>query len=286
MASVTMPTLKGWRVLNTRPQAQADKWQQALMAAGANTVRLPLMAIDAVTDPAQIQAIKDRIMSVSDYQHAIFVSQNAAHYGLDWLDQYWPELPYELKFYAVGSATAQRLTNYGCQVIEAGNTMNSEALLALPTLQDLTHQKIVIFRGLGGRPLLADQLRERGAQVDYCELYRRVFPRQGAAQILMDSHWGDNKDIVAVHSGESLLNWCQLLKEFGPETAASDETDNKLRVPYNQQNLKQVTLLVPGKRVAEIAREHHFTRIVIADNASDQAMLETLTHWCAQADPH
>ncbi|MGH1372316.1 MAG: uroporphyrinogen-III synthase [Cellvibrionaceae bacterium] len=279
---MTKPTLNDWRVLNTRPDAQAEKWQQALTEAGAVTVRLPLMAIEALTDSAQIQAIKDRIMSVSDYQHAIFVSQNAAHYGLDWLDQYWPELPYELKFYAVGRATAQCLSDYGCRVIEAGNTMNSEALLALPTLQDLTHQKVVIFRGLGGRPLLAEQLVQRGAQVDYCELYRRVFPRQGAEQTLIDSQWGGDRDIVAVHSGESLLNWIQLLDEMGETLAASNQAHKPAQLPYNQQQLKQLVLLVPGQRVAAMAREHQFTRVVVAENASDQAMLDALNFYCAE----
>lgn len=283
---MTKPTLNGWRVLNTRPDAQAEKWQQALTEAGAVTVRLPLMAIEALTDSAQIQAIKDRIMSVSDYQHAIFVSQNAAHYGLDWLDQYWPELPYELKFYAVGRATAQCLSDYGCRVIEAGNTMNSEALLALPSLQDLTHQKVVIFRGLGGRPLLAEQLELRGAQVDYCELYRRVFPRDGAERILSDAAWGNDNDIVAVHSGESLLNWCQLLGDMAAAKTPPTQAHKASQLPYNQQHLRQLTLLVPGQRVAQLAREHQFTRIVVADNASDHAMLEALNHWCTGADAH
>ena len=221
--------LQGWRVLNTRPQAQADKWDQALIAVGAEPVRLPLMAIEPVINPAEIQAIKDRVMAVGDYQHAIFVSQNAAHYGLDWLDQYWPQLPYRLKFYAVGSATSRLLMDYGCQVIEPDDTMNSEALLALPDLQELEHQKVMIFRGLGGRPLLAEQLEARGAQVDYCELYRRVFPSEGAQQILADHQWGQNTDLVAVHSGESLSNWLELLRTL----------------PYNQQRLHQCQFCDP-----------------------------------------
>lgn len=261
--SATLP-LKGWRVLNTRPQAQADKWQQALTAAGADTLRLPLMAIEPVTDAAAIQAIKDCVMAVADYQHAIFVSQNAAQYGLDWLDQYWPQLPYRLKFYAVGSATAKMLLDYGCQVIEPDDTMNSEALLALPDLQNLEHDKVMIFRGVGGRPLLAEQLQARGAEVEYCELYRRVFPREGAEQVLIDQQWGQPRDLLAVHSGESLGNWLELLQSL----------------PYNQQHLKQSPLLVPGERVAALARQHQFETIIVARNASDTAMITAAANWC------
>lgn len=279
--------LSGWRVLNTRPAAQTEKWRLALQEAGADSARLALMEIAPLTDPAHIQAIKDRVMMLGEFQHAIFVSQNAATHGLHWIDQYWPQLPFELKFYAVGSATAAQLTDYGCRVTDAGGTMNSEALLALPALQDLSHQKVLIFRGLGGRPLLAERLSERGAQVDYCELYQRVFPRQGAIDRLAELRWGQKRDLVALHSGESLENWNQLLAEL-----ATGDTPNDLaplsanidRLPYNLQQLKQVPIIVPGQRVAQLAKQLQFVQIVVADNASDQAMIDALRRWCAKAE--
>jgi len=280
-------TLAGWRVLNTRPAAQAEKWRQSLQDAGANSARLALMEIAPLTDPAQFQAIKDRVMTMGEYQHAIFVSQNAAYHGLDWIDQYWPQLPFELKFYAVGSATAAQLREYGCRVSDAGGTMNSEALLALPSLQNLSDQKVVIFRGLGGRPLLAEILSERGAQVDYCELYQRVFPREGAIDKLADFRWGQPRDVVAVHSGESLKNWCQLLDELAAGDDGHDSTSrsaNVDRLPYNLQQLKKVPIMVPGQRVARLAKQQQFEQIVVAENASDQAMIDALRRWCAKAD--
>ncbi len=280
-------TLAGWRVLNTRPAAQAEKWRQSLQDAGANSARLALMEIAPLTDSAQLQAIKDRVMMMGEYQHAIFVSQNAAYHGLDWIDQYWPQLPFELKFYAVGSATAAQLREYGCRVSDAGGTMNSEALLALPSLQNLSDQKVVIFRGLGGRPLLAEMLSERGAQVDYCELYQRVFPREGAIDKLADLRWGQPRDVVAVHSGESLKNWCQLLNELAAGDDLHDSTSrspNVDRLPYNLQQLKKVPIIVPGQRVAQLAKQQQFEQVVVAENASDQAMIDALRHWCAKAD--
>jgi len=275
--TVTTAPLQGVCVFNTRPDAQAEKWRQALQAAGAEVLRLPLMVIEPVTEAAAEQAIKDRILSLADYQHAIFVSQNAAFFGLQWLDQYWPQLPYRTRFYAVGSATAARLTDYGCQVIEPGNTMNSEALLALPSLQSLTHEKIMIFRGCGGRPLLADQLRERGAQVDYCELYHRVFPRAEALERLMSPSTVDlshsEGKVIALHSGEALQNWNQLLQDF---VQAQEMNNNQQQLPYNLEHLRGISLVVPGQRVAQLAQGLGFTRILIAENASDQAMLQAL----------
>lgn len=265
--------LDGLRVLITRPAAQAGKWQQLLHDNGAKTVRATLMEIVPVVEAERelFETMKQRIMDLADYQHAIFVSQNAAHYGLQWIDQYWPQAPFELKFYAVGSATAQCLQNEGLSVVAAGGTMNSEALLALDPLQSLAHQKVIIFRGVGGRSVLADELKQRGAQVDYCQLYRRHFPRDGIESCLIEHQWGSAGDVVAVHSGESLDNWCSVIDSIGERPAK--------QLSLNQQSYKQQLLLVPGERVAALAKAQGFTNIVMAENASDACMLDALTLW-------
>ncbi len=184
---VTKPSiaadLHGLRVMITRPQAQVPAWQARLQAAGADTVVASLMAIVPISDKVDSQAVRQRVMALDTYQHVIFVSQNAAHYGLQWIDNCWPQLPSDINFYAVGSATAQQLHDHDVPVIEAGHTMNTEALLALPQLQNVAGDKVLIFRGQGGRPVLAEQLKERGAVVDYGELYQRQFPPQASQQV-------------------------------------------------------------------------------------------------------
>ncbi len=259
--------LAGLRVLITRPEAQAGHWQQLLQGRGASTLRLPLLDIVPLTeaDGPAWQAIKSRVMDISRYQHAIFVSQNAARYGLEWLDRYWPQLPLGLTCYAVGSATARALRGplqqLGGRLISAGGSMNSEALLALPQLQDIEQQQVVIFRGQGGRPLLAETLTQRGARVDYCELYQRRLPDTDALPQLLAAEWGRSGDLVSVHSGETLANWCRLVESAG------------------QSQWKQLPLLVPGERVAEQARMQGFTHVIQSENASDDTMLASLMAW-------
>lgn len=266
MAPVTemsTASLQGLRVLITRPEAQADHWQQLLAAAGADTVRVPLMRIVPIEADQKeaYQAIKNIVLDVWRYQHGMFVSQNAARIGLEWLEQYWPQMPADLHFYAVGSATGDYIREAGYPATVASGSMNTEALLEIWPEEDMSGQRVVIFRGRGGRPLLAETLRQRGAQVDFCELYERQFPADGVPETLKARNWGQAGDVVSVHSGETLSNWHSIVVTSG------------------QAGWKQLPLLVPGERVAELARQQGFTRIVTAENASDACMLATLQHW-------
>ncbi len=253
--------LHGLRVMITRPQAQVPAWQARLQAAGADTVVASLMEIVPISDEADSQIIRQRVLALDAYQHVIFVSQNAAHYGLQWIDDYWSQLPSDINVYAVGSATAQLLHQHDVAVIEAGQTMNTEALLALPQLQHVRGDKVLIFRGQGGRPVLAEQLQERGAVVDYGELYQRQFPPQASQQVA-ELNWGQAGDVVALHSGEALDNWCQIMASLASTSA-----------------WQAMPTLVPGKRVADKARNLGFERVIEAYNASDQEMLAALQAW-------
>lgn len=271
---MTQHNLQSYRVLVTRPSAQADHWQQLLKDHGATPVLAPLMAIrpfDEHSDPQAVRSIKNIILDFDGYTHVIFVSQNAVKHGMDWLDEYWPQLPERQTYFAVGKATAAALSTYDVEVVAADTTMNTEALLALP---ELHHEKIngaavLIFRGQGGRPLLAEELKARGAQVTYGELYEREFPGgpKHIRSIIDQESFGQGKidhDVVAIHSGESLQNWNRVVTECDPEQTAS---------------LRALPLLTPGARVAELAREMGYNNTIVALNASDDEMLKALVQW-------
>lgn len=255
---MTREALVGLRVIITRPRAQATAWQSRLQQAGASCLALPLLSIEPVQGAAEIQAVKNIVLDIDHYAIAIFVSQNAVTFGCDWLDRYWPELPLGLAMLAVGKATASKLRDLGHSVTAAGQAMNSEALLELPQLQQVAGKKIVVFRGCGGRPLLGETLKARGASVDYCELYHRRLP-QGSARALAALVLGAG-DVISVHSGETLTN---LTQSLGAERAAW------IRQP----------ILVPGQRVAQLAKEAGFERVIVAENATDEAMLAALLQW-------
>ncbi|WP_232522327.1 uroporphyrinogen-III synthase [Marinimicrobium alkaliphilum] len=264
--------LSGYRVLVTRPLAQAEPWCEQLRACGADAVAVPVLALAPVTGADQCQAIKQRIMDFDLYQKAIFVSRNAVHYAFEWLEDFWPQLPMGIEYYAVGDATARALADHGVAVsaltAAQSGAMTSETLLAAPDLQAVTGQKIVIFRGCGGRGAMAEILRERGAQVDYCELYERLLP-EGTAQALARALPPEGETLVTVHSGESLTNLVTVLN--GLTTSPDSAT--------LAQYLWRQPLVVPGNRVAGLAREAGFDRVIMAENATDPAMFAALERY-------
>lgn len=250
--------LRGKRILLTRPAHQSAGWQSTLAAAGAQCDSIPMLAIAPVTDAAASQAIKNLVLDFDQFDHAIFVSQNAVQYGFDWLEDYWPQLPQGPRFYAIGASTARAIAARGPQP-ESDNecgSMDSEALLALPPLQTPEGERVLIFRGLGGRTLIGDTLETRGARVSYCELYQRLLPADAVAQLRSYSH---TPDAITVHSGETLENLHQCLQDA------------------RRPELLAVPLICPSARVATRARQLGFSRASAADNAGDPAMLRAVS---------
>ncbi|GAB1266792.1 uroporphyrinogen-III synthase [Aurantivibrio infirmus] len=257
-----MSDLSGLHILITRPREQALRWQNLLRSLGAETLSIPVLEIIPVSEIEQEQAIKNNIQELDQFQHLIFVSQNAVNYGMTWVEHYWPQLPVGQNYYAIGSSTASSLQNLGLKVEANTQAMDSEALLQLPQLQSVDGSKVLIFRGVGGRTKIAEVLEQRGAEVRYCELYERALPDNLDEQLMsfqqrhLESRW-----VVSVHSGESLENLLVAVKNIQFST------------------LFQSAILVPSIRVAEIAKNSGFSKVIVARNASDDAMTEALMKW-------
>ncbi len=233
------------RILVIRPSRRADQFIALLEQTGAQVCQTPVMSIEPIVDG---QSIKNLILEVDNFDKAICVSGNAAELTIEWLDRYWPMQPVGIEFFAVGQQTAQILAAADIAALSPSGRQNSEALLGLAELQDLSGQRVVIFRGQGGREILGDTLVKRGARVDYCELYKRVI---NSGQALLARQQLPQSDCLVAHSGELLVALGEQFGELGAETA----------------------VVVPSERVAEIARELGYRNIVSAENALPESML-------------
>lgn len=192
------------KILVTRPAHQADSLCQLLEAHGGQAVRLPVIDIVDIEDNQALLACRAHLEHIDI---AVFVSSNAVERALPTLLA-GGTVPAHLLVAAVGQQTAKTLQHWGIAAVTAPAPFNSEALLTLPLLQAVHGQRIVIFRGEGGRELLATTLRQRGATVDYINVYRRVVPAVPAWMV------DTSVDLIMVTSGEGLRNLWTLLAGY------------------------------------------------------------------------
>lgn len=245
------------KVIITRPAEQQSFLQQGLQQLGCQVVSMPTLKIVAEDETGEL---KQKCLDIDHYSAVIAISANAAHFGVDYLDRYWPQPPVKINWLAVGPATAEVMQQAGLVTQMPDSQFDSEGLLQLECLQqpNISGQKILIWRGVGGRETLASTLRQRGAQVDYAELYQRLVPSytQDEWQIA-----AQQADLLVVSSGQGLqavMQQCSDLAKHCP------------------------TVLAPSERVAKIAKEFGFADVVKSVSARDQDTLQAVQYFIEQ----
>lgn len=243
--------LAGFTVLVTRPTAQAGGLCDLIVEAGGSPVQAPLLSIEPAGSAAALAVLNQP----SGWDWLIFISANAVRFALSLVG--WT--PGQARIAAVGEATAAALTGAGQRVdLRPCPPYNSESLLADTRLAAVAGQRILLVRGAGGREHLADVLRERGAEVAYAEVYRRI-PITTEAFAPALAAWPDGRyDAVVVTSGEALQRLAELLRESALDS------------------LPRPALAVPGERLAGLAREQGWPWIAVAEDAGDEAIVQAL----------
>lgn len=250
---MTQP-LAGRAVLVTRPVHQAAPLMQAIRAAGGEAIAFPALAIE----PVPVEQLGDALGRLAGADIAIFISPNAAQFGMDAIRAHGG-LPAGIQVLAVGPGTARGLAAAGVVGVVTPAGQDSEALLALPQLQAVAGRRVMIVRGVGGRPLLADTLRARGAEVQFLECYRRTRPDADAAPLL--ARWrAGGVDAVTIASAETLDNLAMLLGDVGAPLLAA------------------TPLFAPHEKIAAAARRAGIVH-AIATPGGDAGLLEGLINW-------
>ena len=248
--------LKGAHILVTRPAHQAENLSLLIEGRGGVAVRFPALAIVALDDSGTIQ---NTLAHLDRYQWLIFISANAVTMHSYYSDDVRINEFESVRVAAIGKATAQALALVGLPVdLVPESGYNSEALLAMPEMQQMNGQNCLIVRGEGGREELANTLRSRGANVEYLDVYKRIIPDIDSSQVsLLIAQ--DKLDAITITSGEALQNLVIMLEE-----------------KYHQRLFK-VALVVVSNRIRQIAADLGFKRIAVTQSPSDMAILETVS---------
>lgn len=247
--------LAGITVVVTRPAHQAQSLIEKIEQRGGKVIRYPVLTIEAPTDLVSVVKLINRL---NEFHIAIFISANAVDQAMNFIED--GHLPEHIKVAAVGKATAKALKKQGQTVhIVPQDEFSSEALLSHPALGAVAGKKVVIFRGEGGRELLADTLTARGAKVEYAQCYRRGKPTNPNNTELL-RHWANNDiDVVTVMSNEALQNLYDMVGEVG------------------RHWLQSTPIIGVSDRVVELAKQLGIQQPPIVTNAvSDDAIVETI----------
>ena len=295
-------------VINTRPVERAAALTNHLQAAGLTVVEIPMLTLQSRPTTEQDMTLMRQWLS-GDYKALVIVSPTAAASGL----AVWQALEDERQaqnhdndddddnnnerkdiaindlqapsyLIAVGEATASVLNN---AKIEASNYQvlqphiaNNEGMLAMPEIERLqAGDKLLVWRGLGGRRLLVDTLLARGVHIDSIAWYERIMPVEAMAQYeqwlqgvlarngMQDTSASQPKPIVVVSSGTAFEHWESIVRAVA-EKALNQETarENPAILPYELSDFSYVVL---GERLANMVAEQQLSYWRVEDLAPE-----------------
>jgi uroporphyrinogen-III synthase len=161
----------------------------------------------------ELPALGGQLAALSAGDLLFALSQHAVEFAHARLQQQglrWPKAP---GYFAIGRTTALALHTVSGQNIRYPLDREiSEVLLQLPELQNIAG-KSALLRGNGGRELLGETLRERGADVTFCECYQRSAKHYDGAEEAM--RWQSRGvTTLVVTSGEMLQQLWSLIPQW------------------------------------------------------------------------
>ena len=232
----------------TRPGGVVEPLRIVLEQRGVDSIVQPLINIASIS-------VEDReLITLYPGDICIFISVNAVEQGLANLAPQLRELGCPIL--AVGRATASAISSAGFDV-SVPSQADSEGLLDLDILHGVKGKQIVLVKGEGGRGLLAEALRERGAEVVSYVCYRRAPTEIDAGQFCWQLCEKEHL-VFQASSGEIVEQLTDLLGRGG------------------QPNLLDSPVIVPSKRVAKIAAGLGWSRIITAAGAGDDSFLAAI----------
>lgn len=263
-------------VINTRPIERAAPLTEHLQDVGFAVVDMPMLTLQT---RAVVEADIDimRRWRAGDYQALVVVSPTAAQSGLAvWqaLIEQEPVQSAEQKgatsghyappsaIIAVGDATAEVL-QAATQPVLQPLIANNEGMLAMPEIERLqAGDKLLVWRGLGGRRLLVDTLQARGVEIESIAWYERRMPDSAASDY---AAWLSNylarqeqvsaqqsKPIVIISSGTAFEHWVSVVQQA--------QTSNK-----GALTLDDFRYVVLGVRLADMVAAQQLAHIQVED---------------------
>ena len=204
--------LFGRRIVVTRSREQAGEFIEMLEERGAEAIPAPTIR---VLPPADMSALERAAAGAGSYDWIIFTSANAVDSFMKCLLAISDVRELKgVRICTIGPSTASRLSRYGIRVDLTPAEYRTEALIdAMRAKGPLHAARVLLPRADIARELLAEELRNTGAEVIEVEAYRTVLAsgdREGdhdVYRMLLDRQI----DAVTFTSASTVRNFVEIL---------------------------------------------------------------------------
>ncbi|MGE5234476.1 MAG: uroporphyrinogen-III synthase [Acidobacteriota bacterium] len=205
--------LDGVRVVVTRAEHQAGDLSAAFRQVGARVESLPLLELAPPSDPRPLERA---VSELAIYNWLVLTSPNAAEVVLEHAGG---ALPPQLRVAAVGEKTAGILRELGVEPALVATTSRAEGLAAALAPHVGRGARILLPQAADARPLLAEALRQAGAEVTAVAAYRKRVPEAAptrARELFAHQPLG----WVTFTSGSTARNFVAVLGDLWPARSA------------------------------------------------------------------
>ncbi|HET8897989.1 MAG TPA: uroporphyrinogen-III synthase [Rhodanobacteraceae bacterium] len=160
-------------VVVTRPVGSTRGLARALRARGFVPLALPGSSLRAPADAVLAGCALDAALAADV---VLFTSPAAVRFAA----RLRPLASTTAVPLAIGAATRRCLLRHGVDKVQCPSQADSEGALALPALTAVRGRRVALVTAPGGRGLLADSLRQRGAELLLAHVYQRGAARWDA----------------------------------------------------------------------------------------------------------
>jgi len=221
--------LSGRRIVVTRARAQASAFAAALEALGAEVVQLPAIRVEPPEDEAPL---RQAVACLDSFAWIVLTSANGVGRFFAALREAGRDARAlaHAKVCAIGTSTAAELEKHGIHADLVPPEFNAEgAVDALAAAVDLNGTRVLIPAAEAARPVLADGLRARGAEVTEVVAYRTVQDGAGASEVRRRVEAGEI-DLLTFTAGSTAKSFAALVgtdagaarvASIGPVTSAA-----------------------------------------------------------------
>ena len=247
-------TAPPWYVISLRPRGEHAAMRRAAARRGAQVIALSPWKLVARTD-AQAWHALDAALRAS---RVVFTSPAAVRMATRLCRDHGQALGARSSTVAawigVGAGTAAALRRAGVSQVQSPTRMDSEGVLALPTLQDIAGAEVGLVTAPGGRDAIGPALQARGARVLRADVYERM-PLPPSPRALATLRAARGTGVLTASSSGALE---QVLSGVPDADAA---------------RLRAMALVVASTRMADLAQALGFARVAVASGPQPEALV-------------